>query len=120
VAAGLDSTEYFSHGNTLRVKVDPNNPVAFGLPERVLVLSWDSPVFELRERRHAERYHVVARYPDADILQSGWLIGEDKLAGKPALLQVEWGDGELVLFGFRTQHRGQMHGTFKFLFNCLL
>jgi len=117
--AGLDSTEYLSHGSTLRVEVDTGNPVALGMPEEALVLSWDSPVFELRDTCHAERYHVVARYPERDILQSGWLIGEDRLAGQPALLQVEWGRGELVLFGFSPQFRGQLHGTFKFLFNCL-
>jgi hypothetical protein len=30
-------------------------------------------------------------YLDRDLLQSGWLIGEEKIAGKPAA--VELGDG---------------------------
>jgi len=29
------------------------------------------------------------------------------------------GRGQVVLLGFRVQHRGQSHATFKFLFNAL-
>jgi hypothetical protein len=117
--AELDKKTFFSHGNTLRVEVDTGHPLAYGMPEEAFVLSWDSPTFELLETQRPEDYSVVARYPKQDVLQSGWLIGEDKIAGKPALLHVKQDEGELVLVGFRTQHRGQMHGTFKFLFNCL-
>jgi len=63
---------------------------------------------------------VVASYPDTDILESGWLIGEEHLANKVAVLRAEAGDGAAVLLGPRVQHRCQTHGTFKLLFNSLL
>ena len=54
------------------------------------------------------------------ILQSGWLIGEEYLSGKAAMISAKHGKGELVLIGFRVQHRSQAHGTYKLLFNALI
>ena len=68
----------------------------------------------------ADDYRIVAEYPQTDLLQSGWLIGSEKLAGKPCMVAAKCGKGEVVLIGFRTQFRAQAHGTFKFLFNCLV
>jgi hypothetical protein len=56
----------------------------------------------------------------AGLLQSGWLIGEDLLQRKAALVEAECGTGKVVLVGFRAQHRAQTHGTFKVLCNSLL
>ena len=67
-----------------------------------------------------DRYQVIASYPERDLLQSGWLIGEQALKKKAALVTAQYGDGKVVLIGFRAQHRVQTHGTFKVVFNCLL
>jgi hypothetical protein len=62
----------------------------------------------------------VASYPAEDILMSGWLLGENLIARKPALVDVRYKKGHIILIGFRCQHRAQSHGTFKFLLNALL
>jgi hypothetical protein len=36
------------------------------------------------------------------------------------MLSAKYGEGEVVLIGFRAQHRNQMDGTFKFLFNTII
>jgi hypothetical protein len=61
----------------------------------------------------------VARYSDNMLLLSGWILGEDYLRNRVAVCEVSSGKGRIVLFGFRLQHRGQPHGTFKFLFNAI-
>ena len=39
---------------------------------------------------------------------------------KAAAVSVKYGEGKVVLIGFRAQHRDQTHGTFKLVFNALL
>ena len=64
---------------------------------------------------------IVAKYPaDASkILLSGWALGAEKIAGKAALVEVTYGKGKIILFGFRPQYRGQSLATFPLFFNAI-
>jgi glutamine amidotransferase-like uncharacterized protein len=48
---------------------------------------------------------VVARYPDSEVLASGWLVGEKAIAGRAAMIDAPMGSGHVVLFGMRPQYR---------------
>jgi hypothetical protein len=50
---------------------------------------------------------------------SGWLLGERYLHNKAAVIEATVDKGRIVLLGFRAQHRGQPHATFKLLFNSI-
>jgi hypothetical protein len=63
---------------------------------------------------------VVVRYAEDDLLMSGWAMGEKKhIGGEAAMMRVRQEEGDVVLFGFRPQFRGQPRGTYKLLFNVL-
>jgi hypothetical protein len=97
-----------------------DNPVAFGMPKEASVFFSHSPTFQIwpafEEGKEAQS---IAKYPDENIMQSGWMLGEKYLKNKSAALEVPFGEGKIILLGFRVQHRGQSVATFKLLFNAL-
>ena len=117
VAAGLDRQRFFAGTSLLNVAVDPGQRVMAGMPERAAVFFSSSPAFEPLEGFSGT---VLARYPESAVLASGFLLGESVLAGKAAALDVPYGNGRVILLGFRPQWRGQPFGTFRVIFNALL
>ncbi len=120
VVEGVGAKRYLTHGSTLWTLVDNTNPLAYGQPAKGLIQSWDGPVFEIAETFMSENFETIVSYPEHHILQSGWLIGEELIAEKHALVRAKYGKGDVVFIGFRCQSRGQTHGTFKYLFNALM
>jgi hypothetical protein len=116
--AGLNQNQFFCSGSLLRVELsNPNHPVNAGLPATPAIMFERNPVFETRPNF---RGRVLASYPrDRNPLLSGFLLGADRIEGKAAALDADYGQGHIILLGFRPQWRGQSHGTYKFLFNAL-
>jgi hypothetical protein len=121
VVKGVPSQQFWSPGSTLRMNFDNSNPLAYGMPDSGYGLfTGGNDVYEVIP---TERNHTVERiitYPKRDILQSGWLLGEEVIAEKAAMVSVGLGKGKVVMIGFRPQHRVQTHGTFKLVFNSLV
>ena len=118
VVAGLRPEDFFLRGSIVEVSTDPSHPVMAGMPARAAVFVDGSPVFETGDGFQGS---VLARYAESGSpLLSGYLIGEKHLQGKAAALDVNLGDGHIVLIGFRPTWRGQPFGTFRVLFNAAL
>src|SRR5436309_15319083 len=79
----------------------------------------NSPFFSIVEGFASQRTRVVARYPSTNVIASGWLKGEELMAGRAAVVSIDMSPGKVVLFGLRPQHRAQTHATFPMLFNVL-
>ena len=120
VVEDLPRSEFFCPGSTVKVRFHNSHPLAYGMPDEGLVLFWGSPTFQIAPSPHNDWYQTVVRYGERDLLQSGWLIGEEHIAKKAGMVVAEHGKGRVILIGFRTQNRAQTHGTFKLLFNALL
>lgn len=118
---GVWGNDFWAPGSTLRVDVDTGHPLAYGMPEDALATFLaGGQVYETVPGARSSDVHRIATYPERDILQSGWLLGEETIAQMAAMVEVEKGQGSVVLIGFRPQHRAQTHGTYKFLFNALM
>jgi len=119
--AGMWGNEFWSPGSTLKVRVDTADPFAFGMPEDALALFLaGGQVYETVSGPASAGVRRIVTYKDRDLLQSGWLLGEDAIADKAAVVSVRHGHGTVLLIGFRAQHRAQTHGTYKLLFNALV
>ena len=117
VLKGVSTADFYGPGSILRAKVAVNDEVTVGMPEEFSVYFDQSAAFEVPSGSNAK---VLVRYAGSHPLESGWLLGPSKLAGKGAIVRAAFGKGSVILFGFPPQHRGQTHGTFRLLFNSLI
>jgi glutamine amidotransferase-like uncharacterized protein len=131
--ANLSRQQFFIPGSLVRMDMENGHPLAYGMPAEAAAAFVRSRAFEVvrlsgtgegGKEEIAEAppapVEIVARYAKEDILMSGWALGEKKnLGGKAAMVQVDVGQGSVVLFGFRPQFRGQPRGTYKLFFNAL-
>ena len=123
VVAKVSEKEFFVPGSILRIELDTSNPIAQGMPRESIAWVEDSPVFEVVPAGGAlpaANVRVIARYPaNKNPLLSGWLLGENRIRGKAALVEVTMGKGRIILFGFRPQYRGQSLATYPLFFNAI-
>ena len=115
------SEEFLAPGALLRIQVDPNHPVGYGMTPEAAAFVLEPVAFQTSLPMVDVRRSVIAWYPkDAeDILMSGWIRGADRLERKAAVVAFEAGKGKVVMFSFSPQHRGQTDGTYKLLFNAI-
>jgi hypothetical protein len=117
--AGLTRDQHFAPGTIVNVEVDTTNPIGYGVASRTCGFYNNSPFFNLVEGFASQKVAVIARYPNSDVVASGWLKGEALMAGRAAVVSIDMNPGRIVLFGLRPQHRAQTHATFPLLFNAL-
>lgn len=115
----LRRDQHFAPGTILRIQVDTSHPLGYGMAADTYGFYNNSPFFTLVDGFNANKASVIARYPNEEVVASGWLRGEDAMAGRAAVIAVDFKPGHIVLFGLRPQHRAQTHATFPMLFNSL-
>ena len=112
--AGMWGNEFWVPGSTLKVTVDTSSPFGYGMPGDALATYLaGGQVYETQPGARSSDVRRVVTYIDRDILQSGWLLDEEAIANKAAMVSVDHGEGTIVMIGFRAQHRTQTHGTFN-------
>ena len=120
VLRGAPNRDFYGPGSILRIAVNPNHPLGYGMDAEAAAWFEHSPVFAPAfESEAAPGAVTVAGYPNGNPLMSGWLLGDALLQNRSALVDASLGRGHVVMFGFRPQYRGQSYGTFKMLFNAI-
>ena len=116
---GLTRDQHFAPGAILKLEVDTQHPIGYGVASETFGFYVNSPFFSIVEGFASQKIGVVARYPNTNVIASGWLKGEELMAGRAAVVSIDMNPGRVVLFGLRPQHRAQTHATFPMLFNAL-
>jgi len=118
VIEGAKSDKFFCSGALLRIETEHADlPINFGVSAAPVVMFQNGPAFQPLPGFHGA---VLARYPkETNPLESGLLLHPEAIEGKAAALEVAYGRGHIILFGFKPQFRGQSHATYKYLFNEL-
>ena len=134
-------------GSILKMKYNINHPLAYGLEENGYAFFTMGFVFETisdsaKKTQHEKEQSpdkdkkeppkppvspkyikiepkTVASFPDDSLLVSGWIQGERLIRDKPTILEVPYGKGKVILFGFNVHNRAQAFATMKLLFNAM-
>jgi murein tripeptide amidase MpaA len=118
VLQGIPARQFYCPGSILRTQLDVSSNLTFGMEAESIAWFEQSPAFEVLDEKTVR---VIARYPnEANPLLSGWILGDQLIRGKAALVEAKMGKGRVILFGFRPQYRAQSLATFPLLFNAIL
>lgn len=113
--SALSPVKFQVRGSLITARVDPSEPLAYGMGETADLFFDSSPVFRIDPA--AKDVHAVAWFSGSKVLKSGWAWGQERLDGASAIVDAPLGKGRVLLMGPEVGQRGQSHGTFKFLFN---
>ncbi|WP_449253483.1 hypothetical protein, partial [Brevundimonas naejangsanensis] len=69
--------------------------------------------------RHAGEGAGLVRYPQQVAVSSGWAIGPERLSGADAVLDLEHGQGRVIVLGPDVVNRAQARASSRLLFNAL-
>ena len=117
--AHVPTSEFSSPGSFLRIQVDTDHAIAHGMTARATALFKNDAVLEPLPGFSYTDFTTIARYPGSNLLESGWIRGEEYLANRIAAAEARYRNGKVVLIAFRPQFRAQPHETFKLLFNTI-
>ena len=112
---GLSNTDFYVPGSILRVDLAPD-PLSSGYDGSTAAWYWrSSRAFTVDD----DRVEVLGTYGRDNPAMAGWILGPERLAGQPALLRARVGEGEVILFGFQPNYRGQSIVTWPLFFNAI-
>ncbi|MBN1683129.1 peptidase M14 family protein [Candidatus Bathyarchaeota archaeon] len=116
----LKSDKFHCPGSTLWVNIDNKNPLAYGMPDKGLILVRGNLALAVKSGTDGDKIKALLTYPEERLMQSGWLIGEEHLARKAAMVEAKIKQGRVILYAFAPQSRALTDATFKLFFNALV
>jgi hypothetical protein len=135
-AAAAQQAATRTPGAHVRVTFDqPDHPLAYGYPAQTYVFRQNFPLYDMP--RHwlrmaycttcldgpEDRGHIIMEWGDRSgtpFVVSGQAWGENRLIGRPAILDMPAGRGHVVTFNFNPIHRDLNRGDQRLLWNAIL
>ncbi|MFC2096109.1 hypothetical protein ACFLQ3_00235 [Bacteroidota bacterium] len=104
----------------MRINLKIDHPVTYGMQKEIGVFHRNGPIFRTWQLYFDVDRRVLATFPERDILISGYVENEEKIANKSSIVWLQKGKGLIVLFSFNPQFRTSTPVTYKLLFNSIL
>ena len=120
VSDGLKKAGLYCPGSLMEINLLKDHPLTLGMQQSIGVFFRGKPVFTTSIPNFDMDRRVIGKFPEKDILLSGYCEKEEKLGNKSAMIWLKKGKGQLVLFGFNPQFRASTNVGFKLLFNSIL
>ena len=107
-------------GSWLRARFAQDSPWTWGMPEDGGFFFQGKPVLKTSQPGPDMDRRVLVRYPEENILLSGFAENEKLLANTVAGVWARKGRGQFVLYTFSPNFRGSTPSTLKLILNALL
>ncbi len=107
-------------GSLLRLDLVKDHPLTFGMPASIGVFHRANPVLQTSIPAFDMDRRVIGRFPEGDILMSGFAEKVELLEMAPAMVWLRKGKGQVVLYSFAPNFRGSTPVASKLIFNALL
>ena len=104
----------------MKTMLAEDHPLTLGLPREIGVVFNGNPVFTTSVPVFDMDRRVIGKFPEKDILMSGYCEKEETLGNKTNLVWLKKGKGQVVLFAFSPIFRASTQAAYKLLFNALL
>ena len=120
ISANIQKAGLFCPGSLMKTMLLADHPLTQGMPREIGVFFRGRPVFATSIPNFDMDRRVIGKFPEKDILMSGYCEKQESVGNKSNLVWLKKGKGQLVLFGFNPQFRASTEVAFKLLFNALL
>lgn len=110
----------FCPGSFVKMNLSQDHFLTKGMPESTGIFFRGEPVFSTSIPRFDMDRRVIGKFPEENILLSGYCEKPEILANKSVMVWLSKGKGQMVLFGFCPQFRASTQATYKLLFNAIL
>jgi hypothetical protein len=120
ISESLRKAGLYCPGSLVKIKIIPDHPLTYGVQSEIGVFYRGRPVFTTSLPHFDMDRRVIARFPEKDILMSGYCEKEEKIGNKSAMIWLKKGKGQIVLFAFNPQFRASTQVSYKLLFNAVL
>lgn len=119
-AEALQKEGLYCPASLLRTILTPDHPLTLGLHSEIGILFSSQPVFQTSIPIFDMDRRVIGRFPEKEILMSGYAEKIEKLGHKVNLVWLKKGKGQIILFAFSPIFRASTQAAYKLLFNALL
>lgn len=120
ISSSLSQAGLYVAGSLVRVDLIKEHPLTQGMPEHIGVFSRGRPVFQTSIPLFDTDRRVIGKYPEKEVLMSGYASNEEKMGNRAAMIWMKKGKGQFVFYGFSPQFRASTQACYKLLFNALL